>query len=273
MLAWAPLAGADVLTPEDGGSPNADSIDLLYKVTLAIGFVIFVGVEGALLYSLVKHRFRRRAPEPAQIRGNTPLEIGWTAGAAAIVLFLFVLTLFFLPVIQVPEASGPGGLASARSPAGAPGSQYAAVGQPEPPGGRKLEIGVNGQQYIWRYDYPGPGPLFSYHEMVVPTDTTVTLTITSQDVAHSWWIPKLGGKVDALPGHVGETWFKIKEPGVYTGQCAELCGQGHADQTAQVRAVPPAEFSAWAARQTEDIKASQVALATARRQPGDQGDE
>ena len=78
--------------------------------------------------------------------------------------------------------------------------------------------------------------MFSYQEMVVPVDTTVTLDINAQDVAHSWWIPKLGGKFDAIPGYTNHTWFKI--PGklagqVFTGQCAELCGRNHANMTAR----------------------------------------
>ena len=90
--------------------------------------------------------------------------------------------------------------------------------------------------------------MFSYEEMVVPTDTTVTLDINAQDVAHSWWIPKLGGKFDAVPGYTNHTWFKI--PGklagtIFTGQCAELCGRNHANMIAQVRAVTPPEYEAW----------------------------
>ena len=84
--------------------------------------------------------------------------------------------------------------------------------------------------------------------MVVPTDTTVVLEITASDVIHSWWIPKLGGKADGVPGHVNETWFKIPagKEGIYRGQCAELCGAGHADMRARVRAVTPDEFEVWA---------------------------
>ena len=101
--------------------------------------------------------------------------------------------------------------------------------------------------------------------MVVPTDTTVVLSITSQDVAHSWWIPQLGGKMDALPGHENQTWFKATEPGVFRGQCAELCGENHAAMTASVRAVPPEEFRRWVAQQTAAIRASQEALIETRR--------
>ena len=90
---------------------------------------------------------------------------------------------------------------------------------------------------------------------MVPTDTTVVLKIRSSDVIHSWWIPKLGGKADATPGYTNETWFKISKPGVYEGQCAELCGSDHADMRAQVQAVRPAEYQAFLRRQASDIRA------------------
>jgi cytochrome c oxidase subunit 2 len=91
--------------------------------------------------------------------------------------------------------------------------------------------------------------------MVVPTDTTVVLHITASDVIHSWWIPKLGGKADGVPGHINDTWFKIPrgKEGTYRGQCAELCGEGHADMRAEVTAVSPADYQSWADRQSADI--------------------
>lgn len=259
LLLAVPAAFGDVLTPDSGPSPNAEDIDTLYKIVFYLGLVVFVGVEGALIWSLVKYRARRGGPPGQQIRGNTPLEIGWTAGAAVVVILIIAVTFVFLDDIQDPAPSLPGGLQTAQL---APG---------QPPGGEALEIDVNGQQYIWRYDYPGGGPneegqLFSYHEMVVPVDTTVILSITSQDVAHSWWIPELGGKADAIPGHVNETWFRISEPGVYEGQCAELCGDNHADMRAEVRAVPVAEFEAWAEERRREIREAQQALAEQRQE-------
>ena len=152
----------------------------------------------------------------AQIHGNTRLEIGWTVGAAVILVVLTVFTFVKLNAIKNPPASDPGGLNTAN------GAQFASVDQPKPPGGKFLEIAVNGQQFVWRYTYPDKdsNPLnnvYSYELMVVPVDTTVVLDIESQDVAHSWWIPKLGGKFDAIPGYVNHTWFKISKPGVYYG--------------------------------------------------------
>ena len=259
LLLAAPPAFADAVTPESGGSQNADDIDTLYKVTLYIAIVIFLIVEGTLIWSLVKFRARRHGPGAAQIRGNTPLELGWTVGAALILVVLTAITFVYLGDINNPPASDPGGLG-----AGA-GVQYASVDQPSPPSGKPLEIAVNGQQYLWRYDYPGKD-LFAYYEMIVPTKTTVVLKIRASDVIHSWWIPELGGKADGVPGYTNETWFKVEKPGVYRGVCAELCGAGHADMRARVRAVPLAEYEAWTRRQRADIRAAQQALSQTRRQ-------
>jgi cytochrome c oxidase subunit 2 len=259
-LLTAGPALADTFTPESGGSQNANDIDTLYKLTLYIGIVIFLLVWGVLIWSLVKYRARRDGVAH-QIRGNTPLEIGWTLGAAAILVVLVVVTFLYLDDIENPPASGPNGLSAAAS-------QFASVDQPDPPkgGGPVLHIRVNGQQYIWRYDYPGTG-LFSFNEMVVPTDTTVVLEIEASDVIHSWWIPKFGPKADAVPGHVNDTWFKVPagREGIYRGQCAELCGPNHADMRAMVRAVKPDEFEAWARSKRAQIKAAGEALGKSRK--------
>jgi cytochrome c oxidase subunit II len=259
LLAVAPAALGDAVTPESGGSPNADRIDTLYKITLYIAIVIFLIVEGVLAWSLVKFRARRGA-EAAQIRGNTPLELSWTVAAALILVVLTAVTFLYLDDIKNPGPSGPHGLAK--------GAEVASIDQANPPqdGGPTLNIKVNGQQYLWRYEYPGKEQLFSYYEMVVPTNTTVTLDITASDVIHSWWAPELGGKADGVPGHVNRTWFKIPKEGVYEGKCAELCGSGHANMRAVVTAVSPEEFTAWAERQRADIRQAQEALVKQRRQ-------
>jgi cytochrome c oxidase subunit 2 len=266
LLIAAPSAFADFFTPESkGGSRNSDDIQTLFVIAMIIGGVIFAGVEGVLVYSLIRFRRRRGGPEPAQIRGNTPLEMGWTVGAAAIVAVLAAITFVFLGDIKNPERSLPSG------PTAGNALQVASIDQPSVPGDHSLEIHVNGQQYLWRYDYPAKGgqQVFSYYDMYVPVGTTVTLKITSSDVAHSWWIPKLGGKADAIPGHTNSTWFRINQPGIYTGECAELCGEGHADMRARVIAVSPAQFQAWLARQAADIKDAQAKLSLARQIRGE----
>jgi cytochrome c oxidase subunit 2 len=179
-----------------------------------------------------------------------------------ILVVLTVVTFVYLARIENPPASGPNGLQASQA-------SFASVDQPPPPGNRPyLTIKVNGQQYIWRYDYPGKQPLFSFYQMVVPTDTTVVLHITASDVIHSWWIPKLGGKADAVPGHVNDTWFKIPagKEGIYKGQCAELCGEGHADMRAEVKAVTPEEYQRWADQQRADIVEAGKLLGIQRKQ-------
>jgi cytochrome c oxidase subunit 2 len=268
LLVAATGASADLLSPESGGSPNADRIDTLYWLVFAVAVVVFVGVEGLLFYSLFKFRARKGAV-PAQIRGNTRLEVGWTVGAALVLVLLSVFTFAKLGGIRNPDDSLASGYKGGYV-------QIADSVRRVPTQGKFLNVCVTGQQYIWRYTY-APNcrakdnykAVFSYTEMVVPTDTTVTLDIYGQDVAHSWWVPKLGGKFDAIPGYVNHTWFRV--PGalhdkVFTGQCAELCGRNHANMIAQVRAVTPQAFEAWLAQRKADIKAADVAAAAQRKQ-------
>jgi cytochrome c oxidase subunit 2 len=252
-------------TPAKGASPNAQEIDSLYKITLYIALVIFFAVEGGLAYALIKFR-KRKGAVPAQIRGNTRLEVSWTAAAAVILLGLAVLTFAKLSSIQDPPNSGPGGAVL--------GEQnnllYASTDRKLPPDGKALEITVIGRQYIWQFVYPGAnepdglGAPYSYEEMVVPTNTTISLNIVSEDVVHSWWVPELGGKFQAVPGYHNYTWFKVSKPGVFRGQCAVLCGRGHARMIATVKAIPPAQFEAWLARQKQLIAEANAEAAKAR---------
>jgi len=259
-LLLAPDALANFITPKSGGSPNANEIDSLYKIVLYIAAVVFVLVEGALLYSVYKFRAKKGAIA-AQIHGNTRLEIGWTAGAALILLVLTVVTFIKLPSIVDPPNSGANGLVLSAS-----------VTQPTPPNGKKLTVCIQGRQYIWRYTY-GSGCLnaafsdklpYSYQEMVVPEHTTVVLDIQSTDVIHSWWVPSLGGKVDAVPGYTTYTWFQALHPGLFHGQCAQLCGTNHAAMTALVKVVTPTQYQAWAQKQEQLITTANAQVAQLR---------
>jgi cytochrome c oxidase subunit 2 len=254
-LAAAPAASADLLTPESGGSPNANEIDSLYKILFVIALIIFVVVESLLIYSLVKFRARKGAVA-AQIHGNTRLEIGWTVGAAVVLVVVAVITFFKLPAINDPDKSASLGSI-------AQGGALASVDPPEVKSKNKMTIDVQGRQFIWRYTYPGG--VYAYEDMVVPTGTTVTLRVTATDVIHSWWIPKLGGKYDAVPGYTNYGWFRIDKPGVFRGQCAELCGRQHANMHAHVSAVPPAQFQAWLEGRKREIEAANKAAAAQKK--------
>jgi cytochrome c oxidase subunit 2 len=250
-LVLAPEALANFITPKSGGSPNANAIASLYRIVLYMAAVVFVIVEGALLYSVYKFRAKKGAVA-AQIHGNTRLEIGWTVGAALILVALTLITFIKLPSIVDPPNSDPSGLVLSAS-----------VTQPTPPNGKKLTVCIQGRQYIWRYTY-GNGCLenaftdklpYSYTTMVVPEHTTVVLDIQSSDVIHSWWIPSMGGKVDAVPGYTTYTWFKALHTGFFHGQCAQLCGTNHAAMVAYVKVVTPAQYQAWTQRQEQFITA------------------
>jgi cytochrome c oxidase subunit 2 len=216
LLAAAPaLAGNGGIAPVAPASENAAGIRDAYWLILAITGVVFLLVETTLVAFLIRYRGRQRArdAEGPQIRGNTNLEIAWTVVPvlllAAIVAFVFAK----LPVIEDAPAAGAAG---------------------------SLTIRVEGHQYYWLFRYPD-GQI-AVDDMVVPVGKVVTLDVTAPDVIHSWWIPALGGKIDAIPGRTNHTWFKAKRTGTWTGRCAELCGAQHALMTASVRAVSRAAF-------------------------------
>jgi cytochrome c oxidase subunit 2 len=245
----APEALANFITPKSGGSPNANEIASLYKIVLYLAAFVFVVVEGALLYSVFRFRAKRNRVA-AQIHGNTRLEIGWTVAAALILVVLTVITFIKLPSIINPPNSDADGMALSAS-----------VTQPTPPNGKKLTVCVQGRQFIWRYTY-GTDCLnnafnaklpYSYTTMEVPEHTTVVLKIQSSDVIHSWWVPSLGGKVDAVPGFTTYTWFKALHNGNFRGQCAQLCGTNHAAMIAYVKVVTPSQYQSWLKAQQQQI--------------------
>jgi cytochrome c oxidase subunit II len=238
-------AWAGALLPERGGSPNADRIASLYTVVLVMAAIVFVGVAATLIFSLARYR-QRRSPLPVRIRGNTRLEIGWTVAAALVIVFLSAFSFTKLGAIEHPDRTEASSAAAAEAGVG-DGGQDA------------LHIDVVGRQFVWMFKYPNGA--YSYEEMVAPVGVTVELDIVSVDVAHSWWVPKLGGKFDAVPGYVNHTWFRLKQAGVYKGQCAELCGRDHARMLAQVRGVSPVAYASWVARQKRLIDAANATAA------------
>ena len=264
------FAGAIAVEPKSAGSPNADGIVDLYRIVAFFGIIIFLLVEGVLLYSLSKFR-KSKGAVASDVRENGRLELLWTGGATLVVILLVAVTFIKLPEISDP----PNGLAAAAT---AQSSRLASiVDMPNPSNGKKLVINVTGRQFIWRYTYgENLDSPFSYSEMVVPSETVVVLRIQATDVIHSWWIPALGGKADAVPGSTNYTWFKAPAPknpagDVYTGQCAEFCGSQHAAMTATVRVVTPARFATWLAEQKQRISEANRSDVTNRNALSSQG--
>jgi cytochrome c oxidase subunit 2 len=266
-LLLAPDAFANFLTPKSGAEP-ANSIHSLYMIVLYIAAVVFAIVEGALFYSVYKFRAKKGAVA-AQIHGNTRLEIGWTVGAAVILVVLTTVTFIKLPSIINPPNSSANGLPLSG------GVITASTTEPQPPNGKKLVICITGRQFIWAYYYgaacenqPYESHVpYSYQKMYVPANTVVVLRIQSLDVIHSWWVPSLGGKVDAVPGYTTYTWFKAsKANALYHGQCAELCGRLHAAMTALVQVLTPQHYQRWIRYQKAAIAADAQQVVTLRKE-------
>ncbi len=243
-LLLAQNASAACCTLKSGASPNATSIATLYDIIFAMAVVVFLAVMGFVLYSLWKFRAHKN-PVALQIHGNTRLEIGLTVSAAVILVIIATVTFIKLPSIINPPNSDANAASEVLS---------ASLTAPSPPNGKKLTICVTGRQFIWRYTYGTDCNKhawqqrlpYSYQEMVVPAGVTVSLLIQSSDVIHAWWIPALGGKVDAVPGFTTFTWFKALHANeLYHGQCAQLCGREHAFMTALVKVVTPQQYTAW----------------------------
>jgi cytochrome c oxidase subunit 2 len=232
IAAPAALGQATPVTPE---SPNAEGIRDAYLFVSIFVVGIFLLVEGLLVAFAVRYRRRRRQrfEDGAQIHGATRLELAWTA-FPVVVLFLVAAFVFVeLPGIKDVPAATPRG---------------------------DLEIRVIGRQFYWQFEYPNGA--VSIDTMRAPAGVPVRLEVTApeQDVIHSWWIPALGGKIDAIPGIVNETWFEAERPGVYTGQCAELCGIEHARMLGAVEVLPETEFAAWVEARRAEQAAGSVAL-------------
>jgi cytochrome c oxidase subunit 2 len=264
LFTTAAPAGAGLILPEaGGGSKQAEDTQTLYLIILIIALVVFVAVEGTLIYCMVRYR-ARKGRVAAQIHGNTRLEIGWTVGAAVILVFLTVATFVMLPGIKNPAAS----TIDANGNPVAANAAFASTDQEAPPKGASMNIDIDGMQYVWRFAYPSIDgkKVYSFTNMYVPVGMTITLDIRSNDVQHSWWVPALGGKMDALPGYTNKTWFQVTEPGEWHGQCAELCGRNHANMYAKVIGLPYDEWKAWYDKQATDIVAAEKAAAEGRAQ-------
>jgi cytochrome c oxidase subunit 2 len=215
-LVPAALAGNGGLAPQAPASPSAAHIRDIYWLILGVTGGIFLLVVVTLVVFLVRYRSRGRPREVegAQVRGHTKLELAWTAGP---VLILAVIAGFVF--WKVSDLS-----ATASS-------------------GAKEEITIDAHQYYWEFVYPNGA--ISVDHLRLALDKPVRLTVVSHDVDHSWWVPALGGKLDAIPGRTNRMTLRPTKLGTFRGQCAEFCGLLHAQMLSQVEVMPVADYQAW----------------------------
>jgi cytochrome c oxidase subunit II len=246
-------AGASVIAPKPAHSPGAEDATTLYWIGLVVAVIAIVAVNAALIYAVRRFRSERGA-RPRQVRSGPGIQRRVGIGLAALALLLFVAGVVFTERAREVPSTGPDGLRLARSGA-------------NPTGADPLIISTTGQQWLWRYDYPNNA--FSFYRLVVPVDTTVRLEVESTDVIHSWYVPELGGKVDAVPGKVNTTYFRADELGTYGGDSAQLSGQGYAAMRTEVEVVTPVQYKAFISRQRDEIQAAQdIVVKQAAHPPG-----
>ena len=213
----------------------------LFNLALWPAVAVLVIVEGLLVFALIRYRQRRGQGLPKQVEGNTRLEIAWTIVPAVV-----------LGILAVPMIAGIVDLAREPSPGA-------------------LRVKVTGFQWNWMFEYQditdaegdplviiGACPA-ACAEMHVPVGREIAVSLESADVIHSFWVPKLAGKLDAVPGRTNRMWFNAVTPGTYGGQCAEFCGLGHSDMRMFVVAESNEEFEAWVREQLGEQRVAKLA--------------
>jgi cytochrome c oxidase subunit 2 len=245
LAGCAPNASQDTLNPQ---GPYARELKNLFVPVFWVATVVFVLVEGGIIFIAFRYRHRKGQPRmPAQTHGNTRLEVGWT-----------ILPAVVLAVVAVPTVAMIWELAS-------------------PPPANAINVEVTGRQWWWKYEYTDPemktasgAQIITANQLVIPTGRTIYLTVTADAgegsrsdenvpgfaVIHSYWVPEISdGKQDAVPGHENHIKLQADHPGTFTGNCAEFCGLNHGIMKLEVTALSPADFEAWVANEKLDAVA------------------
>ena len=252
MLLGPAGAPANVISPESAHSPNAEDMTTLYWIALVVILALIVAVNVALLATV--RRFRsERGRVPRRLRSGRGLQLQVGAGLGLLALALLVAGIAFTESARKAPESGPEGLQASKT-------VFAQRSLSLPSGDSKpLEIHATGQQWLWRYTYPNDA--FSYYELVVPVDTTVVLDLVSTDVVHTWYVPELAGKFDAVPGKLNKVFFRADEEGVYEGRSATFSGAGYSSMRIAVRVVSPEDYQAHIEQLKRDIDEAQQTVA------------
>lgn len=205
-------------------SPNGQDIYDLYIGVSIPAIIIFIGVEAALLWVVLRYR-RSRQPAgytPPQIHGHTGLEVAWTLAPLVVVL---VIAFYSFVTLQKNF---------------------------QPISNQQMTVVVSGHQFGWNYTYENGVVVHQEGTLagdvvpfVVPVNTLVKLQFQGTDVIHSWWVPAISGKTDAVPGYDNFSWLKITQAGKWRGECAELCGAGHSTMQIIVQAMDQADYDQW----------------------------
>lgn len=217
------VVGCNTGDPQNTFSPEGDVAERqrdLFNIVLWPAVAILILVEGLLLYALIRFRRRKADELPDQVHGNMRLELAWTIAPAVLLL-----------VLTVPTVS-------------------AIVDLGRAPAGDALQVTVTGIQWRWQFEYTDikdseGKPLTVFDELHIPVNKEIGAHLEALDVIHSFWVPKLAGKLDVIPGRGNRMWFNATKPGTYSGQCAEFCGLGHADMRFTVVAESEEDFQAW----------------------------
>jgi cytochrome c oxidase subunit 2 len=208
--------GQSMLNP---AGPQAQRISDLWYIVLVPALLVLLLVGGAIIFAAFHFKAKEGDAVPKQIGGNNALEFTWTLVPALILLGIFILSAANLPFLR-------------HTPSEAADAMH---------------IKVIGSQWVWNFKYPGlknsyPGIL------TIPADEVVNLDLNSKDVIHSFSVPRLAGRLDAIPGKNNFMWIQAPA-GTYYGQCTEFCGKAHAGMTITVKAIPRSEFDTWYSKQ------------------------
>lgn len=215
-------------------SPGTDQIDTLLVIGFIAAAILVVAINVALFYAVRRYRSERGA-EPRQVSGGRRIQFRVAGLLTVFAAVVFILGIVFTDKARETPATGDAGLTALKS---------------EP-----LEIEATGQQWLWRYSYPNGA--FSYYKLVVPVDTAVKLNLVSTDVVHTWNVPDLVGKRDAVPGKVNKVVFRANDEGSFEGASATLSGQAYASMRTEVEVVSPAEYEAFIEKQKSEIDEAQ----------------
>jgi len=217
------LASCDQYTPSilNPQGPVASKESGLFWFILVVATIVFVAVEGMLIYSIIRFRERPNSPTPRQIHGNNTLEIAWTVAPSIFLFAVLIGTIYTM--FSLAQPAGP-----------------------------NVEVKVVGHQWWWEFDYVHEN-FVTADELVVPQGTTIQLDLYSSNVIHSFWIPQLTGKTDVIPGHNNHMWFEADNVTTtpYRGECAEFCGDQHAHMDFSVTVLPKDAYQTWVSSQQQ----------------------